>query len=191
MKKASFYALVVLLLAACRTQPGAAVTAVSITPTSTTQPTATAVPPTPTGTAQPPATAVPATVTPEPITASEQPIQAIPLDGPMAAASAEISGLAWYGEMLILLPQFPSRFGDQLFALSKADILAFLDGARDGPLTPQPIPLVAPDLTLLTGYEGVEAIAFHGDQVFVTIETSGGAPMLGYLAAGHIVPDLS
>lgn len=118
-------------------------------------------------------------------------MQPIPLAGPLAAANAEISGLAWYGDMLILLPQFPGRFDDQLFALPKADIMAFLDGLQDGPLMPQPIPLAAPGLAQLAGYEGLEAIAFRGDQVFVTIETSNGSPMMGYLATGSSMPDLS
>jgi hypothetical protein len=118
-------------------------------------------------------------------------VQIIPLAGPLAAASAEISGLAWYSDWLILLPQYPSHFDDQLFALPQADIVAFLDGTAAGPLTPQTIPLAAPGLTQISGYEGLEAIAFQGDQVFITIETGGGAPMLGYLASGAIAPDLS
>jgi hypothetical protein len=69
--------------------------------------------------------------------------------------------------------------------------VAFLDGTQDGPLTPQPIPLAAPGLAQLPGYEGLEAIVFDGEQVFVTIETSNGAPMMGYLVSGRITPDLS
>lgn len=183
MSRFHFCWLVVLLLAACQAQPELVATAVP--------PTVTPTPILATSTPQPTATAVPPTATPEPTAASEQTVQIIPLDGPIAAPEAEISGLAWYGDTLILLPQFPGRFGDQLFALPKADIVAFLAGTQDGPLTPQPIPLIAPDLSRLAGYEGLEAIAFHDDQVFVTIETSGGAPMLGYLAAGHVAPDLS
>jgi hypothetical protein len=139
------------------------------------------------------ATAVPPTTipTPEITPVSEQPIQIIPLAGPLAGPDAEISGLAWYGDWLILLPQFPGRFDDQLFALSKAEIVAFLEGTLDEPLTPQPVPLIAPGLAQLSGYEGLEAIAFNGDQVFITIETSNGAPMMGYLMNGRIAPDLS
>ncbi len=122
---------------------------------------------------------------------AEQPVQIIPLAGPLAAASAEISGLAWYGDTLLLLPQFPQRFNNQLFTLPKAEIVGFLDGTQDGPLTPQPIPLAAPGLAQLPGYEGLEAIVFDGEQVFVTIETSNGAPMMGYLVNGRIAPDLS
>lgn len=176
MTQIGFYLLMIFFLMACQTQPPA--------------PAATAVPPTlPTAPILPTVTAV--SPTPEATAVNEQPIQIIPLDGPLAAAGAEISGLAWYGDTLILLPQFPNRFNDQLFALPKAAIIAFLAGTREGPLTPLPIPLDAPDLTQLPGYEGLEAIAFQGDQVWVTIETSGGTPMLGYLANGRMSPDLS
>ncbi|MCB9423358.1 MAG: hypothetical protein H6667_26420 [Ardenticatenaceae bacterium] len=183
MTRIKFFALLAVLLAACQTQQPA--------------PTATAVPPTATNkpilaTSTGPATAVlpTATITTESEAVSEQAVQIIPLDGPIAAAQAEISGMTWYGDMLILLPQFPYRFGDQLFTLPKAEIEAFLAGEQTK-VTPQPMPLVAPGLSELPGYEGLEAIAFGGDQVFITIETSNGSPMMGYLVAGQIAPDLS
>lgn len=181
MKTVRLLLLAIWLLIACQMQPEApVVTAVPTTATAT----STQIPPT--GTPRP-------TITPTAVltTVEEQPIQIIPLAGPLAAASAEISGLAWYGDSLILLPQYPSRFDDQLFALSRSEIMAFLDGMQDSPLTPQAIPLAAAGLTQLPGYEGLEAIAFYGDQVFITIETSGGAPMLGYLVSGVIASDLS
>ena len=175
-------------LAACQAETvGSLATAV---PMNAPLPTVT---PIPTHTPLPTATAVPPTATVFPATTAvpEQPVQIIPLAGPLAAASAEISGLAWYGDTLILLPQFPRRFDDQLFALPKAEITAFLAGTLVGPLTPQPIPLLAPGLSQISGYEGLEAIAFHDDQVFMTIEASGGSPMMGYLVMGTISPDLS
>ena len=144
-----------------------------ISPTATFLPT-----PTPSDTAT--ATAVP-----------EASVIEIPISGPLSDAGAEISGLAWYGENLIFLPQYPSRFGNQLFYLPKQDILDFLDGILAGSLVPQQIPLTAPDLHHLKGYEGLEAVAFYNDQIFVTSETNGGDPMLGYLIAGEIESDLS
>ncbi len=34
------------------------------------------------------------------------------------------------------------------------------------------------------GFEGVEAITFNGDDVYVTVETNQGAKMLGYMKPG-------
>ncbi|HEC62039.1 MAG TPA: hypothetical protein ENI27_07280 [bacterium] len=126
---------------------------------------------------------------------SEQPVTVIPLAGQIAASQAEISGLTWYGNYLILLPQYPSRFGTKgaaaVFALPKTDILAFLDGETSQPLDLIKIPFISPELaTMVRGYEGFESIAFIGDIAFLTIESKPGA-MSGYLMTGEIKPDLS
>ncbi len=121
----------------------------------------------------------------------EQPIRQIFLDGPMAEPDAEISSMAWYGDYLILMPQYPNRFGDNLFWLAKADILAYLYNEIPGPLVPTPIPFRGEDLpTILFGYEGLEGIDFLGEQAFFTVESRPDT-MLGYLLAGEIAPDMS
>ena len=96
----------------------------------------------------------------------------------------------------MLLPQYPSRFGSgdgAFFVLSKAEIEAFLDGSQPGPLIPRPLPVDAPGLTAhFSGYQGLEAIAFDGERVYLTVETgtlSGG--MTGWIVTGEIAPDLS
>jgi hypothetical protein len=127
---------------------------------------------------------------------ARDPVTEIPLSGPAAQPSAEVSGLAWYGDDLILLPQYPdfaSEEGDgALFALPKADLLAYLAGAWPGPLEPVPIPFIAPGLAgRIAGFEGYEAIAFLGDQAFLTIEADTPAGMRAYLVSGWIAPDLS
>ncbi|MCI0521740.1 MAG: hypothetical protein L0Z70_15955 [Chloroflexi bacterium] len=124
----------------------------------------------------------------------EVPVQLLPLAGPLSAAQAEISGMAWYQDNLILLPQYPNRFGSgdgALFAIPKAEILARLDGSQADPLVPQEIPFYAPDLEgRVRGFEGFEAIAFNGENVYLTIEAHPWG-MMGYLIAGYIAPDLS
>ena len=125
----------------------------------------------------------------------EQPVVILPLDGPIATRDAELSGLAWYGETLILLPQYPERFGagdGALFALPKAYILAALDDAHRAPLQPVPVRLTAPGLKeSIANFQGYEAIGFNGDQVFVTVEAGEGTDMHGYLVRGIISSDLS
>ncbi len=136
------------------------------------------------------------TPTPQATGVAEQAVVEIPLDGPVSRASAEVSGLAWYDDILVLLPQYPTfsrAKGDGvLFALSKADVLAFLDGETAEPLTPRPISFSAPGLARqIDGFEGYEAIAFDGERVYLTIEASTRGGMRGYLVAGQIAPDLS
>jgi hypothetical protein len=79
-----------------------------------------------------------------------------------------------------------------LYAISKGDLLAVLDGEIDGPLLPQPVPLAGPrPESLVPGYEGLEAIGFRGQQVFITIEAVEDGVTGGYLIDGHIRADLS
>jgi hypothetical protein len=195
----------VLLLGACDTSsplPSAAPPAT--TPEAGQPPTPAAIPPaaatseptlapSPTPSAAPTATVVPVPTGTAPPT--EQPVTTIPLSGPAAGAEAEFSGLAWYGDTLILLPQYPARFDGgadgALFALDKTAIAAYLSGEIEQPLDPRPIPFVAPGLdTSIPGFEGYEAIAFHGDQVFLTIEAATRDGMQSYVVTGAVAPGL-
>lgn len=124
------------------------------------------------------------------LTTPEQPVTPLPLTGAITGDEAEISGLAWYGETLILLPQYPPVVDNALYGIAKADIEAVLAGELDS-LTPQAIPLVAPNIDEIPGFEGFEAIAFAGDTVYLTVEASAGFTMQGYVLKGTIAPDLS
>ncbi|HHN93768.1 MAG TPA: hypothetical protein ENK17_03290 [Anaerolineae bacterium] len=120
---------------------------------------------------------------------SEQTPVLIPLDGPVAERKAELSGLAWYGDSLLLLPQYPARFSDHLFALPKEALVSFLDGELDGPLTPLEVDFDDDDLPEeVAGFEGFEAIGIAGEQVFVTVEARVGDRMQGYLVRGRVAP---
>ncbi len=102
--------------------------------------------------------------------------------------------MSWHGDKLILLPQYPEHYRSgtdgELFYLNKVDIIDYLEGRINGPLEPVEIPLTAPGLANIKGYEGLEAITVAGEQVFVTIEAKPDK-MLGYIISGRIAPDLS
>ncbi len=198
-KEQIFILLVALLLAACQgdapsTPMPTAVPSAAITPLPPTAvpATATSLPPTATNTAVPP---TPHPPTPYLLT-PEIPVTEIPLAGPIAQRNAEISGLAWYGDALILLPQYPIFNGSgpadgYVYALPRAGIEAFLRGELAGPLEPQAVSFIAPGLSRsIKGFEGYEAIVFDGETAYLTIEASGDG-MMGYLVKGTIAPDLS
>jgi hypothetical protein len=134
--------------------------------------------------------------TPTPTRPSEQPVIQIPLAGPVTAAEAEISGMAWYGDTLVMLPQYPERMSEGgkpgvLYSLPRSSILEFLDGESQDPLVPAEIPFISPDLKKqISDYEGFEAVAFIGDRVFLTIESGEYGPMMSYLVAGTVTPGL-
>lgn len=135
--------------------------------------------------------------------APETAVERIPLKGPLASADAEVSGLAWYRDHLILLPQSEPPEGEEirpsLYALSKDDILARLFGPRRTALDPEPIDVDLGDLQeKLSAFEGFqqfdgfEAIAFQGDRAFLTIEArTSEEKMRGFLVTGILARDLS
>ncbi len=129
---------------------------------------------------------------------AEVPVQRITLAGPAAEADAEISGLAWYGDWLLLVDENPDIYrtdgnAGMFYALPKADILAYLDAADPAPLEPVAVPVVSADFTrAIPGFDGFEAAAFDGDRVYMSIEVwKSGSEMRGVLVSGTIAPDLS
>ncbi len=124
---------------------------------------------------------------------TEQPVTVLNLTGAIAVPEAELSGLGWHGETLILLPQYPERFGKgdgALFSLPKSDILAALDGQTA--LDPALVSLNAAGLKeSIPNFQGYESIVFRGNQVFLTIEAGEGTDMHGYIVSGEISADSS
>ena len=139
-------------------------------------------------------------------TPTERHVRPIQLVGPVADRASEISGLTWYGDTLVILPQYPARFavgsdsvdaqnrgGDRgaLFALSRAEIEAYLDASAPAPLRPWAVPFEAPGVPgTILGFEGYEAVAFRDGQVFMTIEFEHESNIQGYLIAGTVAPHL-
>ena len=123
---------------------------------------------------------------------ADHPVITLPLAPPLSGRDAELSGLDWYGDWLVLLPQYPERYGGALFALHRDDILAYLDTYKSGqvnePLVPRLIALDIADI-IIPGYEGYEAIAFDGDTVYFTIEARTGSGMVARLLTGFVVAD--
>ena len=105
-------------------------------------------------------------------------VKEIPLKGPAARADAEISGLAWYGDRLILLPQYPERFGPgqgRLFTILREQIERNIKGSEPSPVKPAEIEFIAPGIAQsVPGYDGYEAIAFAGNRVYLETELFGG-----------------
>jgi hypothetical protein len=113
----------------------------------------------------------------------------IPLTGPAANTEREMSGLAWYHETLILLPQNVSPTEPAFYRISKAALLQWLEHPSENPLEPQPVTVSLPDYEReIPGYEGLEAICFNGDTVYLALEAKNEGKMLGYLVNGTIDP---
>lgn len=122
----------------------------------------------------------------------EQPLTEIPLKGLVTKKKSELSGLTWLGDTLILLPQYPEKFGKPgvLFTIPKKSIIDFLDGKSTDPITPGTIYLFMPNLEeAINGFEGFESIVINSDIVYLTIESGKGSYMMGYIISGKISLD--
>ena len=118
---------------------------------------------------------------------AEHGVTLIPLAGPLAERDAEFSGLARWGDEYVLLPQYPARYGDNLFTLGEAEIVASLAGLGGEGLAPAPLAFDDGGLSsVIPGFEGFEAIAIAGDRVYLAIEADEGPTMTGYLVTGAI-----
>ncbi|MAT44790.1 MAG: hypothetical protein CL609_20840 [Anaerolineaceae bacterium] len=120
---------------------------------------------------------------PEP-TAYEMPVTLLTLAAPLNTPKAEISGLSWAGDWLIFLPQYPGRFNNQLFRISKDTLLQAIQTNSSEPLPMLPITLDSAGLEKsIPGFEGFEAIAVENNTVYLTIEAKQGE-MMGYIVSG-------
>jgi hypothetical protein len=125
-----------------------------------------------------------------------QEVEVVPLRLPerIQAASFEYSGMAWFGEYLVLLPQFPegkdfSRDAN-LFAIAKEDLMQGIKNPGYE-LPVKDVPILNSDLRkVIKGFEGFEAIQFVDQKVYLTIESHGGDPMMGYLIQGEVEGEL-
>jgi hypothetical protein len=130
----------------------------------------------------------------------EKEVIKIVLTGPLADTKPEVSGLAWYKDDLILLPQNQELKKNnpgnclKLYTIPKDKIKEYLKDKKKNKnppsITPREIDFII-EKTLCTkivnikGFEGFEAIAFWENKVFMTIEASPDY-MLGYLVSGEV-----
>ena len=110
------------------------------------------------------------------------------------APSFEYSGMAWFGNYLVLLPQYPqgkdfSRESN-LFAIAKTDLFLAIENP-DFEFPIRDVPILNSDLrNVIKGFEGFESVLFLDQDVYLTIESHGGDPMMGYLIKGEVEGEL-
>jgi len=107
----------------------------------------------------------------------------ITLNGDITSPDQEISGLAWYSDNLILLPQYPK---DVIYSIPKTQIIEFLDSSRTT-ILPKEIKWNSSNVEGgICGFEGYESIIFNDDTVYVTIEAERRKNNSGFIAYGII-----
>jgi len=115
--------------------------------------------------------------------------QMLPLAGPLADPLAEVSGMTWQGDTLVIIPQFPDKFADEglmgFFALTKQEILYALDSESGEPFQPHLVLCSGPGLLgIVRGFDGLEAMCCIGQHFYMTVEANEDTVMAGYLVSG-------
>ncbi len=94
----------------------------------------------------------------------------IQLAGEVAIRKSEISGLCWYNNDLILLPQYPDRFPDEaggkIFYISKEKIKSYLSGKNKSPLEAEYFSINVKDFPDLFSFgSGFESVTINNNIV--------------------------
>jgi hypothetical protein len=132
--------------------------------------------------------------TPRPLP-REAPVREIALEGPLAKSKSEVSGLAWWNDLLLILPQYPENYLSasgipSLFAIPETEIINYLENPSPSPLEPIQVAISnILEFRQVPGYEGFEAIATDGEQVYLTIEANSRGVMQGYIISGNLQSD--
>jgi hypothetical protein len=124
----------------------------------------------------------------------EAKIELITLLGQVTEPRAEISGMAWCGDHLILLPQYPGQYCTDasgfVFSIPRDQIFHYLKDSSGSGIKPSMIPFDQGGLDQsIKGFEGFESITFFDDQFFASIESRQGGDMMGYLVKGTVQGD--
>jgi len=112
------------------------------------------------------------------------------LSGPLADGRAEVSGMTWKGDTLVVMPQDPTLFAGEgqmgFFVMTRSQIVAAIDGTAAGPTQPHQVNCQAPGLSrIVKGFDGLEAMGLLGDRCYMTVEAKEDTTMSGYLVCGH------
>lgn len=116
----------------------------------------------------------------------------IEMEGDLAERKLEASGLTWYNDNLIILPQFPHKWDDKfdgaIYFISKERIESYLRGEDRTPIEGEKIQFVAKGLDEIGKRRGsgYEAITFLDDSIYVTIESINGDKSTSYVVKGKI-----
>ena len=124
--------------------------------------------------------------------AQEKTVTEIILEGSANDRSLEMSGLTWYKDELILLPQYIDYDDPAFYSISKHQLNNWLNQKSPKPIVPQKIKIVLPDFRKsIKGYQGFEAVCFDGRNVYLIIESKDNDFMKSYIVKGIINRDNS
>lgn len=100
---------------------------------------------------------------------AEVAVRILPIADDLFADNPEYSGLAWWGERLVLLPETAR---ENMPVFTREQLITAIDSGADRPLEAQRIPLeLNGALDKISTIGGFEAIVFNGEEVYIALET--------------------
>jgi len=126
----------------------------------------------------------------------ETAVQHIPLAPPLDRPSAQLSSLVWWGEMLVLVPQYPTFAADgdtaqaDFYGIPRDTLRRAIQRADPSGPAIEPIPLKLEGAGLLRrdGYQGLEAVVVSRERLYIAVEADRADEpgMQAYLASGRV-----
>ncbi len=118
------------------------------------------------------------------------PVRLLCLSGPLTEPRAEVSGMTWKNDTLVILPQNPELFGSRdnlgFFVIPKEKIITCLTAAIPKVIKPDLVQCQAAGMMrIIRGFDGLEAMGIMQDRVYMTVEAKEDTVMAGYLVCGH------
>ena len=114
------------------------------------------------------------------------PIEII-LEGEASNKKLEMSGLAWYRDNLILMPQYVDLKSPAFYYVKKSELKNWVRKKEKNSIDPKRIELKMPNFDkMIEGYQGFEALCFHGDKIYLIIESKEDNFMRSFLIMGTI-----
>ncbi|MBT7424059.1 MAG: hypothetical protein HN782_07605 [Candidatus Marinimicrobia bacterium] len=111
----------------------------------------------------------------------------IPLNGEAKDRDLEFSGLTWYKENLILLPQYVKKEDPGFYTISKKDLINWIDANQEKAIKPKKIKIELSDIReKIEGFQGFEAITFIGNKAYMIIESKNNGIMKSFLIKGKL-----
>ncbi|MEC9475108.1 MAG: hypothetical protein VX746_04200 [Candidatus Neomarinimicrobiota bacterium] len=117
----------------------------------------------------------------------ESKVVEIPLEGSAGKKELEMSGLTWYKNELILMPQYIDYDDPAFYAISKSKLNQWLSKQSAEGIVPQKIKLIMPDYRkTIKGYQGFEAVCFDGNSIYLVIESKHDGIMKSFIVKGKM-----
>jgi hypothetical protein len=113
-------------------------------------------------------------------------VNLIPLAGPFSERSAEVSGMAWHGNELLVLPQYGGKVGLLPRDVVNKAVDAVSRGQTPKALEPTTIDILPKNFEQhFHGFQGFEAVAVAKGKLYFLVEAKVAGRMVGYLVAGE------